>query len=288
MTTGAPDSAALQRPLASEIDVCGLTHRGHVRERNADHFLVASLHRALHVVVTSLTESEFPPRETGSQGYLLLVADGVGTHEAAVEGSLRAIRSVTNYIMHMTELCSQMDPMREGELLEQLRASVLRGHEAVRACPDGEVAEPLATTLTMVAVMWPRAYVIHAGDSRCYRLRDGELQRMTTDQTMAQVMVDAGVLTSETASASRLKHVLWSCLGSAEVEPEVHVTDCDRRDVVLLCTDGLTKHVSEAEIRDQLASGAPAEACCRALVALALARGGEDNVTVVVGRIRQS
>jgi protein phosphatase len=281
MTTSALDAlAAFGKPSPSDIDVSGLTHRGHVREANADHFLVASLHRALHVHSTSLEGERLAPLETESRGYLLLVADGVGSHESAREGSARAINAVVQYILHMAELCSQLDPAAEQALMDALRASVLLSHEALRADDGG------ATTLTMVAVRWPRAYVVHAGDSRCYRLRGEALERMTADQTMAQLMVDAGAIAPESAAAARLKHVLWSALGSGDVAPEVRVTDCERRDVVLLCTDGLTRHVSDAEIRDCLASGAPSEAVCRTLVELALSRGGEDNVTVVVGRIR--
>lgn len=267
-----------------DVDVFGLTHRGLVRPVNADHFLVASLHRALRVHASSLDDS-LGPLETSSRGYLFLVADGVGGLAHADAGSLRAIQTVTQDLLQLSELFARVRLSEEEALLAQLRASVLRGHEALRAF-GGERAQLAATTLTMVTVVWPRAFLVHAGDSRCYRLRDGELQRMTTDQTMAQAMVDAGVLTEEAAAASHLKHALWSALGSPDVEPEAYVTDCRRSDVLLLCTDGLTKHVTEAELRECLRRMHDAASACRELVALALSRGGEDNVTVVIGRLR--
>jgi protein phosphatase len=144
----------------------------------------------------------------------------------------------------------------------------------------------MATTLTMVTIYWPRAYVIHVGDSRAYRLRKGVLTQVTKDQTMAQAMVDAGALTQAAAEQSRLKHVLWSALGGKEALPEVTMLDCEWEDVMLLCSDGLTKHVSDDEIRDHLLRGESAEVSCHALVDLALSRGGSDNVTVVIGRLR--
>jgi len=284
MSSGTTDRPPPPTPSSLEPDVFGLTDRGHVRAVNADHFLVASLHRALRVHASSLDDA-LGPLETDSRGFLFLVADGVGGLSRADAGSLQAIRTVAQYLLQMSELFARVRPSEEEALLERLRGSVLRGHEALLDLA-AEAAEMAATTLTMVTVVWPRAFLVHAGDSRCYRLRGGELQRMTTDQTMAQAMRGAGVLTAEAAAASHLKHALWSALGSPDVEPEAYATDCERSDVLLLCTDGLTKHVAEEEIAACLRGMASAEAACRELVALALARGGEDNVTVVIGRVR--
>ena len=125
------------------------------------------------------------------------------------------------------------------------------------------------------------------GDSRCYRLRDGSLERLTKDQNMAEVVVDSGIMSRAAADASRLGHVLLSAVGSETLQLQVTSTDCQRTDVVLLCTDGLTRHVSEEEIRTRLASRASAETICRDLVDLAVERGGKDNVTVVAGRVRE-
>ena len=95
-------------------------------------------------------------------------------------------------------------------------------------------------------------------------------------------------MTPEVAESSQLRHVLWSAVGSQEAVPEVIVTDCDLRDRTLLCSDGLTKHVSDDEIREHLLRDVSAQETCRALVDLALERGGSDNVTVVMGRVRKA
>jgi protein phosphatase len=144
----------------------------------------------------------------------------------------------------------------------------------------------MATTLTMVATIWPRAYLVQVGDSRCYRLRGGRLERLSRDQTMAEAMVDAGALTQTAAERSPLKNMLASALGGREAKVVTRRSDIEWDDVMLLCSDGLTKHVSEAEIEAELQAVQSAETTCRHLVDLALERGGSDNVTVVVGRLK--
>jgi protein phosphatase len=138
----------------------------------------------------------------------------------------------------------------------------------------------------MVAAVWPRAYLVQVGDSRCYRLRDGKLERMSQDQTMAQALVERGALSPADAEHSPLRNMLASALGGSEARPMTASTDIRWDDVMLLCTDGLTKHVSESEIETELAANAPAEASCRRLVDRALERGGTDNVTVLISRLR--
>jgi serine/threonine protein phosphatase PrpC len=284
MNTATHDETALQRPTIAETDAFGLTHIGLVRRTNADHFLVASFHRTLHVHGTTLSDG-IGPEETESRGLLLLVADGVGGRAAAAEGSARAVAAVSQHLLHATELCSQMAVANEHDAINGLREAVTGAHRALLAATDDEGAAS-ASTLTMFASFWPRAFVVHVGDSRAYRYRDGVLERLTTDQTFAQMMVESGALTPAGAEASHLKHVLWSALGSQEVVPEVLVTDVTRRGVILLCTDGLTAHVSDDEIKTHLAACQSAEETCHALVNLALARGGRDNVTVVIARVR--
>ncbi|HKW12744.1 MAG TPA: PP2C family serine/threonine-protein phosphatase [Gemmatimonadaceae bacterium] len=280
------EDIALQRPRLAEIDAFGLTHPGLVRKTNADQFLVASLHRTLHVHATSLNGG-LGPEESETRGFLLLVADGVGGLAGAAEGSAKVVATVAQHLLHASELCSQMAATHENEAINTLLDAVAGAHRALLTAPDDEGATP-ASTLTMFASFWPRAFVVHVGDSRAYRYRDGALERLTTDQTFAQMMVQAGALTPAGAEASHLKHVLWSAIGSQEVVPDVLVTDVTRRGVILLCTDGLTNHVSDDEIKSQLASCKSAERTCHGLVDLALSRGGSDNVTVVIGRVRGS
>ncbi len=280
------DARALEKPLPSEIDVCGLTHRGHVRSENADHFLIASFHRAMQVHASSIPESAFTAHSADSRGYVFLVADGVGAFAQAANGSARAIRSVAQYLVDMSEVSLPSDPAREEEMVNRIRAAFAEAHETLLQLDEQGEPGSAITTLTMLIAIWPRAFIVHAGDSRAYRLRNGTLSRLTTDQTMAQAMIDAGAMTHDSAEASPLKHVLLSALGSAQVDPQVLVQNLERPDVMLLCTDGLTKHVSDDEIREHVSRPVSSESICRTLIDLALERGGEDNVTVVVGKAR--
>lgn len=276
-----------QRPVTSDVDVFGVTDPGRVRRTNADHFLIGSFHRSLRIHATSIA-AEIGTRETESRGFILLVADGVGGMEAAAEGSAHALSTVSQHLLHASEICSSMAVLREEQAVDELKQAVVHAHDALRAEAETSGVPATATTLTMYAAFWPRAFVVHVGDSRMYRLRGTDFQRLTTDQTVAQMMVEAGAMTPEVAEVSQLKHVLWSAVGSQEAVPQVIVTDCDVRDRTLLCSDGLTKHVTDDEIREHLLRDLSAEETCRALLNLALERGGMDNVTVVMGRVRKA
>ena len=274
------------RPQRKDVDIFGMCHQGLVRKQNQDHFLVASLHKSIQLQQTTLPHDGLGSLVSGARGYVFLVADGVGSTPWGEQASGSALRAIADYVIHGMDSEEPTEADHEHRVVERLRRSVERGHQALRDAGEAEGKRGMATTLTMVTIYWPRAYVIHVGDSRAYRLREGVLTQVTKDQTMAQAMVDAGALTRSAAEHSRLKHVLWSALGGKEAAPEVTTLDIEWEDVMLLCSDGLTKHVSDEEIREHLLRGDTAEASCRALVELALSRGGSDNVTVVIGRLR--
>src|SRR5439155_995169 len=113
------------------------------------------------------------------------------------------------HLLSMGEISLQTNPERTDEVVDRLQTAMLNAHHALLAMSrsDGS-AGTAATTMTMAFGVWPRMFLMHAGDSRFYRLRDGTLSRLTTDQTMAQVMIDSGAMTRESAEASRLKNVL--------------------------------------------------------------------------------
>jgi protein phosphatase len=146
----------------------------------------------------------------------------------------------------------------------------------------------MGTTLTMAYVLWPRLYVVHAGDSRCYLLREGAMEQVTTDQTIAQKLVEQGTLTPDQARASRWNHVLWSCIGggSPDLSVEVYKTNLRVGDSLLLCTDGLTTVVSDCRIHELLTQSPGAAEACRRLCDAANEAGGPDNSTVVVAHFR--
>ncbi|MDH4130270.1 MAG: protein phosphatase 2C domain-containing protein [Gemmatimonadota bacterium] len=278
----------LSVPRRENADIHGVTHPGLVRKENQDHFLIATIHKVLQVFQTSVPAETLGSLTSPSRGFVFLVADGVGGGPGGKEASRTALKGVVDYVVKAMDLYVQIDPAVELEYLAELLHSVEKSHELVRQVRKSEDDEETgATTLTMVCIRWPRAYMIHVGDSRCYRLRNGELELLTVDQTMAQAMVESGALSPDQAERSALKHVLYSAIGGSRAEPYTFATDLEWNDVMLLCTDGLTKHVSDTEIRDALRTCTDAKATAEELLQLVLDRGASDNTTVVIGRLRR-
>jgi protein phosphatase len=279
----------INQPHGHQIDVCGLTHPGLVRPENQDHFLIATLHKSMRVIQTSMPEEALGDLRSPSRGYVFLVADGVGGTPGGRDASRTALRAIVDYVLSAMDLYQQLDEEIEPEFEAELRRSVELSHEAVRQAGDAdEERAGMATTLTMVCFRWPKAYIVHVGDSRGYRLRNDQLELLTKDQTMAQAMVDAGALSPEQAARSRLNHILYSAIGATRAEPYSVTTDAQWDDRMLICTDGITKHISDAEIRDALRGMKTAETTARELLQLALDRGGSDNTTLIVGRLHRN
>jgi protein phosphatase len=129
---------------------------------------------------------------------------------------------------------------------------------------------------------------VQLGDSRCYYYWNGDVHQVTRDQTVAQDLVDQGLLPRERLRASPFKDVLSSAAGAEEASPEVSRVRVDREGAALLfCTDGLTKYVSDAELATEIAQQPDSERVCRRLLEIVLERGGADNVTMVVARRRR-
>ena len=142
----------------------------------------------------------------------------------------------------------------------------------------------MATTLTLFMGVWPWYYVLQVGDSRYYLFRDGVLTQLSRDQTVAQELVDKGVLTRAAAARSQLSNVLSSAIGGDEAVPVVTRLKADWGIVHLLCTDGLTKHVPDTRIAEVLKAMTSAQQGCEQLLAEALEAGGSDNITIIIGR----
>lgn len=274
------------RPRDDELDLYGLTHRGRVREENQDHFLLCTVHPQVVLHGTSLPNPESLQLRGQRLATIMLVADGVGGSAAGSRASQLATEAVTRYVSSTLRSYHQAGSSGESEFLASLRAAALEAHDAVRADAAARADDrDMATTLSLGIVVWPWLYVVQVGDSRCYFYDGGQLRQVTRDQTVAQELVDRGVLTPERAQASPLSHVLSSAIGASEALPEITRVDVSRRgSVILVCTDGLSKHVSDAEIGQQLATMQSAEQVSKALLEMALERGGTDNITLVVGR----
>jgi len=272
------------KPLDEELDLFGLTHPGKVRAENQDHFLLCTVHPQVVVHGTSLPDPDSLPLRGQRLATLMLVADGVGGGTGGGEASQLAVESITRFVADSLRCYHAAGTSGEEEFLTALRVAALEAHQAVKAAGQAD-AKKRATTLTLGIFVWPWLYVVQVGDSRCYYYWQGELRQVTRDQTMAQDLVARGALPAERAAASPFRNVLISSIGGAEADPEVSRVDIRRRGCVLLfCTDGLTKHVSDEEIAERLGTMPTSERMARALLDLALERGGSDNITILVGR----
>lgn len=278
-------------PIAN--DLCGLTHPGKVRESNEDQFLIAELSKSLLIVQTSLAQDDHTRLFGGPPGKVLLVADGIGGARGGRRASRLVVETVIRYVLNTMHWFFRIQQGEESDLVDELKAALAECQKTIEAAAAAHPEhERMGTTLTLAYVHWPRAYIIHVGDSRAYLYRGGELQQITRDQTVAQRMVDEGLLAAEKAEGSRWAHVLASCISA---RPEVLNTDIYRvslqvGDTLLLCTDGLARPVSDADIAGHLAAipKTGAAAVAEQLVAAANEAGGPDNVTVVIGHFRQA
>lgn len=267
-----------------EVDCFGLTDCGHVRSVNQDQFLIATMHKMLEIQQTSLPNHTRERLTSGAVARLVLVADGVGGGAAGEEASGLALEALAFYVTTSMKCFYQLEGDWEVDLLNALESSVQNSHRMVRsAAASSPDYTGMATTLTVAHILWPRAYLVHVGDSRCYLLRDEQLEPLTRDQTIAQGLVDEGVMSADTAEHSPLSNVLSSALGK-EMMPDSRSIELQPGDTMMLCTDGLTKHVSQSEIRELMLNAAGAEEACRRLIEAALEGGGTDNVTAVVCR----
>ena len=273
-----------RKPRDDEIDVWGLTHPGKVRKDNQDHFLLASLHRQLRVHDTSIPGPHNLELGEERLAFLAMVADGVGGRSRGEEASRIALEAVTQYVTSSTLAWYQGDA-REEQFIDLLQQAALRSHERVR---DRAASDPahtgMATTLTLFIGVWPWYYLLQVGDSRYYLYRNGALTQVTRDQTMAQDLVDQGVLARSALARSPFANVLSSAIGGEQTAPVVTRIASDWGIVHLLCSDGLTKHVSDERIAERLATMESARGCAEGLLADALDGGGTDNITIIVGR----
>ena len=146
----------------------------------------------------------------------------------------------------------------------------------------------MGTTVTMAYVVWPRAYIVHAGDSRCYLFRGNHLVQLTTDHTIAQQLVDSGQIEPENPNLKRWRHILWNCVGGdQQVQPEAVRCSLQPGDQLLLCSDGLTGMLKDSDIQQILASSETNKDKANQLIEAANLAGGKDNITAIVAAFDQ-
>jgi protein phosphatase len=272
------------------LDYYGMSDKGLKRPMNEDQFLIAELNKSILIKQTSLSQAQPQRLLSDSQNQLFLVADGMGGHEGGEIASSLAVSTTIAQFLNFIPWFAQLDDWKDRDLRDELLDALEACQSKVEAAKESE-KQKMGTTLTFTHVSWPRLHVVHVGDSRCYLLRDGKLKQITVDHTLAQQMVEQGTLKPETAKKSRWSNILWNAIGggSPRLKPELHEEDLRSGDTLLLCTDGLTRHVSDKQIIDSFSNpNRTMKTAAQNLVAMANNAGGSDNITVVTAKYHEA
>lgn len=225
-------------------------------------------------------------RISSSRGrWLFAVADGMGGHPGGSIASGLACDGLKKYFRKEFKNKMGKDPK---EIARRLSEAILRIDRRIRR--QGLIdsgLEDMGTTLSCLAVSDTYSIIVHVGDSRIYRLRNGALSCLTVDHTFVQDMVFEGEVDPEKAHLHPLRHMLTRAVGTGEPLPIVdnRIDRLNKKDCFLLCTDGLYNALEPSSMKDRLSRHAVASETAEKLVRQAIKAGARDNVTAVVVRI---
>jgi PPM family protein phosphatase len=208
-----------------------------------------------------------------------VVCDGMGGAAAGEVASTIAVDEVLRLLTHRgEEKGMQLPEAAENAICEANEAIFSRAQRNHRLSGMG-------TTLVALATQDRRVWVLNIGDSRCYRLRQGVLEQLSRDHSLVDEQVRLGRMTAREALHSPLKNVITRALGTqSQVTPDVFEFEAENRDVFLLCSDGLTRELSDRVIQDLLSSDLSLEDQAARLVEAAKKAGGHDNITCLLVR----
>lgn len=248
------------------VRACGLSDVGRARTHNEDCFGIDPDHR------------------------MFVVADGMGGHNHGEVASRIAVKAIQEFVEQTAENDTTWPFVYDARLQRhsnRLKTAIRMAHDKVlRAIRHDGSLIGMGTTVVGFLLKGRVAAVAHVGDSRAYRLREGRLELLTQDHTWVNEQVVAGYLSAEQARAHPLKNVVTRALGGeSEVVVDVREVEVMSGDVYILCSDGLTTMLSDDEIQRRLQDSQALEETCRGLVREANAKGGLDNITVVLVQI---
>lgn len=242
------------------MEAFGQTDRGKVRKDNQDSIL---LNRELQ---------------------LFMVADGMGGHAYGDVASELAVQRVNNHLSGL--LCNAPDEFDESDanITAQMKESFYQAHQAIDEYSQNlPTPQIMGSTLSILLFRNKKIYLGHIGDSRIYRLRGGQVEKLTKDHTEVQGLVDIGLITEEDAENHPLSHVLTRVLGVDDKgNPDIHMLDVAAGDRYLISSDGLFRDMSLAAVSEVLAGDLPVREKCRTLMEQALDKGARDNVSMII------
>jgi protein phosphatase len=274
----------VRTPESLSYDFGAATHIGLRRSENQDHYIVLRRTRTQQLLLTNMpTEDLKLPTD---EVYAIAVADGMGGTGFGSLASEIAIRTGWDLAGRTTSWIMKLDSLDSHELTERIEGFVYMLQQAfIQEYESNPKFANSGTTFTSAYFVSSFVAISQVGDSPCFLWRDGTMRRVSTDHTIEQEFITAGVAPE---IAGKFSHMLTRCLGyeSHNARPDVHFLRLRPGDHVLVCTDGLTDMVSEAVIAECLDASPTAQVASDALVRLALDGGGKDNVTAVVAYVK--
>jgi serine/threonine protein phosphatase PrpC len=253
--------------MSTSLNVAGRTDVGLTRQQNEDAFTI--------VDVTEPARTWTGEVDVGGHRILLAVSDGMGGHQAGEVASAMVISTVVQSLV--ANAAETPD--------HALELAVRDANQAVRTAAEAHDKHGMGATLTAILIDGQDAWIAEVGDSRAYLLRNGQLRQLTRDQSLVQMLVDAGALTAEEARNSPRKNVILQAIGTAPQLTAAMVRLLLRRgDRLLICCDGLSNELSDSELAAIMSEPDPVRATEHAIAA-ANEHGGHDNITAIIAHI---
>jgi protein phosphatase len=262
------------------VDIYAVTDVGRTREHNEDAYVVSDLARGTPLDFDVVVQQQ----RVGTRGVLFMVADGMGGAAAGELASATAVDVVLRYLReHWT---SREDTGNAADFVIALEDATHTANGVIfRYASEHTELRGMGTTSTIAGLLGDTLYIAQVGDSRAYLVRDGVSRQLTKDQSLIQKLVEAGEITEEEAEVSDRRNIILQALGpEAQVKIDITHQQIRRRDVLVLCSDGLSGLVKADEIAKAVRESPDLTAACHSLVALANDQGGPDNITVVAAR----
>jgi protein phosphatase len=268
------------------VEMAARSDTGRVRPNNEDVYIVAQVDRAFRLLESNLPTGSLAP-VVSEICHGLLVADGIGGLAGGEVASRTAVTTLIQLALDTPDWVMLQGQTEGRRILDRMTDRFRQVDELLRAeAANKPELAGMGTTMTVGLIVGRELLIGHVGDSRAYLCRRDKFDQLTRDHTTSQELSDAGFIPAGTESTHRYRNFLTRALGGRgnQSHPDLHRLSLQDGDQLLLCTDGLSDAVDDAEMASILRKSATAKDACRALVDLALDHGGTDNVTVAVAR----
>jgi len=265
----------------NQIEIAGKSDIGRKRTENQDCFLVERIVQQTGSLAFSLS---LPALHINQYGLLVAVADGMGGHQGGSFASRIALENFARYFHENIQAgfgAEKVKPVIEAAISQTHHLLLKYGTE------NPQLAD-MATTIVGFCLRNENMLIYHAGDSRCYRFRNGFVMKLIEDHSLVQQMVNQGTITSEESEDHYQKNIITNCLGGGpdkSCQPEIKDESPQPGDIYLLCSDGLSNPLHHDEIEAILKADTPLHQKADRLIFEANERGGDDNITVLLCRV---